>query len=432
MIGLARYKQLPRSILFLVGAQFLISLVNSAFLLILNIYLRKLGYGDTQIAGYTSYRFLAVLSLAFPLGIFIKGKALRPFFLTSSILVPLASMLVLRAVAARIDALIIAGFLMWGFGFMLMNVCALPFMMRATPDDRLSEAISLGHSTWSLAMVVSGAMITIFTQWGAFQIGKFNIVWDEYHILHLISYLSLTSVFLIWQIKEPIPRSRSNRFWNNFRAIRKDYDWDLIFKALTPTLLIAIGAGLTIPFINLFFNGVFNIDSQDFSMIGSATAILVFGSTLAVPAIKRRFGFKLAILIPQIAAVLMLILLALTELYASLPGALVVAIACYMLRQPLMNMANPMTSELTMKYVGEQNQELISAITSSVWSGSWFLSAKIFQFLRGQELAYYQIFLITAGLYGVGVLLYGLIIREFNRRHENTPLVADPVQPMEP
>lgn len=426
MLRRNRYAQLPRTILLLVSAQFMLSLVNSAFILILNIYLRKLGYSDAEIAGYSSYRFLVVLLLAFPLGIFIKGKPLKPFFIAGSLVVPLASVVVLQAVTAQAHFLTVAGFLLWGTGFMLMHVCVLPFLMRATPDEMISEAISLSHSTWSLATIVSGLLISILSALGGFKLSGFAVTWDEASILYSITLISIGGFFLVLRIEEASPRSASSRFLRNLGALRHDYDWDLLLKALTPTLIIAVGAGLTIPFVNLFFNAVFEMDSEEFSLIGSLTAILVFGSTLFVPSIKRRFGFGSAILIPQIAAVLMLVIMASTELMSQWPGALAIAIICYMLRQPLMNMANPMTSELTMKYVGEQNQELISAITSSVWSGSWFLSARIFQLLRSIDLHYYQIFLITAALYGFGVLLYTFIIREYQRR-EAVQIVADPV-----
>ncbi|PIZ65101.1 MAG: hypothetical protein COY19_08350 [Candidatus Marinimicrobia bacterium CG_4_10_14_0_2_um_filter_48_9] len=69
-----------------------------------------------------------------------------------------------------------------------------------------------------------------------------------------------------------------------------------------------------------------------------------------------------------------------------------------------------------MKYVGKRNQELISALDSSIWSASWFVSAKIFQFLRSVELPYYKIFLITAVLYSCGVLFYYRIIKEYEKR----------------
>ena len=51
-----------------------------------------------------------------------------------------------------------------------------------------------------------------------------------------------------------------------------------------------------------------------------------------------------------------------------------------MFRAPLMNMAAPLTSELTMSYVGNKNQEMLSAIVAAIWSGSWFLVQKFSSF----------------------------------------------------
>jgi len=66
-----------------------------------------------------------------------------------------------------------------------------------------------------------------------------------------------------------------------------------------------------------------------------------------------------------------------------------------------------------MNYVGKKNQELISALSSSLWSASWFVSAKVFEWLRLLQFRYYEIFLITAALYVIGVILFGLLIREY-------------------
>ena len=59
-------------------------------------------------------------------------------------------------------------------------------------------------------------------------------------------------------------------------------------QCVLPTLVIAIGAGLTIPFINLFFFHTFNIDSARFALIGGATSFLVALSSLIVPFVKKR------------------------------------------------------------------------------------------------------------------------------------------------
>jgi predicted MFS family arabinose efflux permease len=119
----------------------------------------------------------------------------------------------------------------------------------------------------------------------------------------------------------------------------------------------------------------------------------------------------------QSLAILSLIFLALSELGAGTTGGLVLAIFFYTLRQPLMNMAAPMTSEVTMMYVGERNREMMSALTASIWSGSWFISAWIFEILREEKVRYMNIFFITALLYALGVLAYMLLIRKHEKKN---------------
>jgi hypothetical protein len=116
--------------------------------------------------------------------------------------------------------------------------------------------------------------------------------------------------------------------------------------------------------------------------------------------------------------VIALALLATTEFYASLGIALVLAVICFLLRQPLMNVAGPMTSELVMSYVGKKNQEMVSALTAAIWSGSWFISSLIFKILRQSEWPYVYIFLITAFLYSIGVIWYYRLILDYNRREK--------------
>ncbi|MCF7807211.1 MAG: MFS transporter [Candidatus Marinimicrobia bacterium] len=426
---LSRYRKISPSVLLMIGAALMLLLVNSSFILILNIYLRKMGYADTVIAQYNSFRFLGTLLFAFPLGIFIKGKPLKPFFITGSIMVPSVSLSLLYCLEHGIELFIMPLFVLWGVSFMIYNVCSLPFIMRSEPEEVVTEAISLSYSTWSMAMIIAGSLINILSRVEQISLFGHQIVFDEYHTMFTIGLLGTLSIFLLIFIKEAKPRSSSDSFFANFKVMRNDYDWVLIGRVLTPNMIIAVGAGLTIPFVNLFFNSVFRLDSEDFSLIGAATAGIVFISTLGIAGIRRRYGFKTAIMFPQILAILFLIVLAMTQLVSHLSWAIYVAIGAFMLRQPLMNMAGPVTSELGMKYVGPRNQELISALSSSIWSASWFISAKIFQYLRQLEMDYYQIFIITAVLYSVGVFFYYMLINDFTKRDQEVEITAPPPQP---
>ena len=147
-------------------------------------------------------------------------------------------------------------------------------------------------------------------------------------------------------------------------------------------------------------------------MVGGITSLLIAISSLLVPFLKQKYGFKKSIINTQLYAVIALVLLSSTAYFNELSFMIYLAIFFYMFRAPLMNMAAPLTSELTMSYVGNKNQEMLSAIVAAIWSGSWFFSSKIFKFLIDINFNYSQIFYITSFLYLIGIYLYYKLIKK--------------------
>ena len=418
---LRSYLDLPRNIHLLFLLEFFLSLIHVAFILILNIYLRKQGFSDPEIASFNSLRFVGALAFALPLGIFIRGRRLKPFFKMASLMVPLTSIMIIEAIHYSMTPLIQLSFILWGIGMMLMRVCSLPFIIRHTTNDNSTEALSLSASTWSLSTMVSGLFISGLVWISNIKLNPDLIKLNEYGILWIITLIgSLSYVFTI-QINEDVDFNKGKR--PGIFSLHKTYDWSMIFKAISPLILISIGAGLTIPFVNLFFNSVFNFNSSDFSLLSSITAMLVFTFSLLVPTLRKKYGYWMTIVFVQTLAILCLVIMSLTEIYASYPYAVIIAVAAYIFRQPLMHMAHPASNELMMNYVGKNNQELISALSSSLWSASWFISAKLFEWLRLLDFRYYEIFLITAFLYVLGVILYVFLIKEYENIQKKSAVV---------
>ena len=406
------YADLPKNILMLFILELCLSLVHVAFILILNIYLRKEGYSDPEIASLNSLRFIGALAFSLPLGIYIRGRSLKPFFSLSTVLVPLISILLIESIRLHLLPLIQLAFLAWGIAMMFLRVCSLPFIIRNTTSKNSSQALSLNAATWSLATIISGLIISGLNWVSVIHILDVEIFFDERTILWIITLISIISIPFGFRIKEDKTKSESFGVRDTI-SLNKSYDWDLILKAISPLILISIGAGLTIPFVNLFFNSIFHFSSSDFSILGSATAFLVFFSSLMVPTLKQKYGYWMTIVFVQGLSICCLITLAMTELFSNSHYAIYFAVTAYVLRQPLMHMAHPSSNELMMNFVGKRNQELISALSSSLWSASWFISAKIFEWLRLLNFHYYEIFLITAVLYIIGVFLYAVIIKQF-------------------
>ncbi len=408
------YYNLPKNILLVILLEFTLSLIHVAFILILNIFLRKQGFSDPSIASLNSLRFIGALVFAVPLGIYIKGKKLKPFFIFAALIVPLTSILIIESVFYNLLSLIQLGFLLWGIGVMLMRVCSLPFIIRITTSENSTEALSLSASTWAMATMLSGIIISGLDWLSILNIGHYTLILNERVILWIITIIGSSAIYFALKIEEVTPLNKAKK---EIFSIRKSYDWDMIFKAISPLVLIAIGAGLTIPFVNLFFNSVFGLSSSQYSLLGSFTALLVFIFSLLVPSLRKKYGYWMTIVVVQSLAIFCLIVMAMMELYAEFSFAFTIAIVAYILRQPLMHMAHPASNELMMNYVGKKNQELISAISSSLWSASWFFSAKLFEWLRLLNYHYYEIFLITAVLYVIGVIMFAYLIREYDLKN---------------
>ena len=408
---LRRFLDLPQEVKRLIVIELLLSLVNGTMMLIFNIYLRNQGYSDAKIAEFTSYRFVGVLILALPTGLMLRGRPLKPFLWASCVAVPVAAWFMVDAAEAKHDTLLIVSTVVSGIGMMLGQVAAMPFVLRATTEKNRTEAISLNFASWSVALFSTGLLVPLLQSFGTVDLSFATVTFDEPTVIRLIVIGSSLSLFLLLGLKEgPPPDEKPIQLMN------ADYDWGRIVVATIPNFFIAIGAGLTIPFISLFFNGVFGLESGQFSILGGCAGIPVLCGFLLNPYIKRRFGYGAAIVVSQSLSVVFLVLMALTELVQEVQGMLWVAAFCFLMRQPLMNMAAPIASDLAIAYVGHRNRELMSALGATVWSGSWFISAKIFQYLRQLDLTYWQIFLITAGLYVFATSLYARLIVIHNRQ----------------
>lgn len=401
------YGKIEKAVLNVIIAEFFIQLINVAFLSIQLIYMQKCGYSDYESAGYISFRFLGVLLLAVPMGMYLKGRNIKPLFIISCIVVPTASILIIIATMYHWNQWLYFYQLLWGMGFTFIQIPVMPYILRNSIASNQTGAISLSYSTYSFGGIASGIII-----WGLYLINP--VIFNERNILLFLAISGFISLYFLHKIKitEYLPSFEGSRV-----DIRK-LDWFIIVKALIPTLIIAVGAGLTIPFISIFFFNVHHLGTDQFSLLNSIASILVAIAAMLVPYVKKSIGYKLAIPATQSFAVLALILLATTQFYAQLTIAVYLAMLCFLLRQPLMNMAGPMTSELVMNYVGKKNQEMVSALTAAIWSGSWFISSIIFKVLRQSGIAYVYIFLITAALYALGVIWYYALIVDYSRREK--------------
>lgn len=375
-------------------------------MLVLFLYMGELDYKDEEKAFYFIFRFVGVLFLSFPFGLWIKGRRLLPFFRISAYTLPLLTLGAVYAIHERISWLIVVIFIFWGLSFSLSQICKLPFILRHSPAGKLSEAITLTYSTWSWGNVLGGSIIFTLSN-------LFPSTFTSQNCIIFISLLSYLSLYFLNKVdknevitedKTPASQLKMNHF-----------DWKLIFQGLFPTLLIAVGAGMSIPFMNLYFEHTFGMTYTNYAALGFATHCMVFFMILQSPFIKGRFGYKRAIPITQTLAVLSLVMLGILEPFNEISFVFYLAVFFFIIRQPLMNIAQPMTTEIVMHYVGKKNQEIVSALMSMIWNGSFVLSGLLFALLRSFNLSFMYIFGYTAIFYFIAIIWYIWLLKKIDK-----------------
>lgn len=362
-------------------------------------------YSDAEYAHFTSYRYFGMLALALFLGMYIKGRKILPFIYISAFCVPFFALLIIIGVHIHSTPLLLISHLLWGTAYTFIQIPILPYIMRNAPADQQTRAITFNFATWSLATIIGSLLVAVFN-------GINPEIFTERNLLFVISFLSFAGVYFAMKMdkNEHVPIIKEKR------TNLKKYDWVIIMKALVPTAIIATGAGFTIPFMSLFFSNVHNMSTATFSTLNMLTAITVTIVAIYIPRLKDKYGYHKTIPTTQSFAIVALIIMATTQYYSQYSFAITIAAIFYLCRQPLMSAAVPMTSEITMKYVGENNREMVSALTSAIWSGTAYFSAVGFGILRHLDVEYVNIFWITSGMYSIGVVLYVMLIRDYNVR----------------
>lgn len=164
-----------------------------------------------------------------------------------------------------------------GMGFTFIQIPVLPYILRNSAISNQTGAISLSYSTYSFGGIASGFII-----WGLYFINP--ILFNEKNILLFLAFSGFLSLYFLFKIniKEHLPSFEGKRV-----DIRK-LDWYIIIKALIPTLIIAVGAGLTIPFISIFFFNIHHLGTEQFSLLNSLASIFVAIAAMLVPYVKKK------------------------------------------------------------------------------------------------------------------------------------------------
>ena len=175
-------------------------------------------------------------------------------------------------------------------------------------------------------------------------------------------------------------------------------NWSTISKLVLPLLITSIGAGLFMPFMNIFYRVVHN---QPDPVIGNVLAwgALAMGIGLVVaPPIADRIGKIKLVVFTQGLSIPFLILLGYS------PWFWMSTIGHYV-RLSLMNMGGPVYNAYVMENVEPQARSMVASLTNMAWNFGWAFSPSISGLLQIRY-GFNPVFLLVIILYTISVFMY--------------------------
>ncbi len=377
----------PNARLFLLSV-FGVGLASSIFSLFLNIYLLHLGYKQDFIGLMAAIPPLVTASMSVPAGLLSDAIGHRRALIVGVALSALGAFGIVLFTSPEPLVLSIG---ILGLGGALLQVVSAPFMIEESQEPERPHLFSVQFALQTLSgffgSFVGGALPPLFARGLAAQ-GS-----TVYQMTLAVSagLIGLSIFPLLGMRSAPRENSRAELRWSLKTPL------PLVFKLILPNMILGLGAGLFIPFMNVFFKLQFHISD---ALLGTLFALSAAGmgvASLAGPPLAQRLGKVRMIVFTQALSIPFLIAMAFVPI-------LWVSALAFVMRYALMPMSAPIYALFVMEQVAPEDRATINGWSTMAWNllfaGSAWLSGQL-----QVSLGFGAIFFIVCAVYSIGIVM---------------------------
>lgn len=261
-------------------------------------------------------------------------------------------------------------------------------------DEKRTAAFSLLNVLGWIASAVGAAVIS-------------SVVWFEgvgldlrqahLALFALVGILNLAVTPFLFKVGEG-PHLKRSGGWLPRKSGR------ILVRYLSYSVLIAIGAGLFVPIMTVWFSAAYGVPDHISGPVLSITSLLTAGVVVISPRLARKFGLVKATVATQASSTVFMLAVPLSPSFG-------ISATFYVVRVFLMNLSNPLTQSLVMGLVSPEERGMASGITASLWRLPNSLSTTVGLTLIGAGLLALPFFVAT-GLYAVGITIFWFFFRD--------------------
>jgi MFS family permease len=362
--------------------------------LLFNFYVLSLGMDANVVGQLTATNSMSALILAVPMGYladqlgrknaFIIGGLLLCMSIGGMVIWPFKSMLFIMSILS-------------GAAQSLSAVTMSPFLLENSGTEERTYLFSLASGAQMTASFVGNSIGGNLPTWIAQRQGVTPTSSTAYAgALAIVAVVGLFGLIPYIFMKMPRLKKSERALFAPFTYAAREPK--MLGKLILPMLVTSIGAGLLMPFMNVFFRVVYH---QPDPMVGTLMAwgALAMGVGLVIaPPIADRMGKIQLVVITQGLSIPFLALLGFAPWFW-LSGT------AYYVRIALMNMSGPVYQTFVMEKVEPEARATVASLVSMANSFGWAFSPSISGWLQ-VKYGFGPVFAGVLTLYTLSVFLY--------------------------
>jgi MFS family permease len=376
--------------------------------LLFNFYALSLNLNQSILGHLITINSMTALFLALPLGYFadilgrknslLLGGALTSLAIASMVLWPSPPLFYAMAVVM-------------GAAQSLSAVTMAPFLLENSTAEERTYLFSLSQGLSMTASFVGNSVGGYLPTWIGHALGVEATSSTAYAgALGIIAAFATLGLLPLLALQTPqLAASDRSLFAPIDYAVKHI---DTIGKMVLPMLITSVGAGLFMPFMNVFFRVVYH---QPDPVIGNVLAwgALFMGIGLIVaPPIADRIGKIQLVVISQALSIPFLALLGFA------PWFWLSALSHY-IRLTLMNMGGPVYNAFVMEHVEPKSRAMVASLTSMAWNFGWAFSPSISGWMQ-VHYGFGPVYLYVIFIYTISVFLYWVFF--WKKETEESPI----------
>jgi MFS family permease len=383
----------PNARLYLVSA-LLTGAALGVYRLLFNFYMLSLGYDERLLGQLITTTSMTALLVALPMG-YLSDMIGRKWSLIlggASVVAAILTMVLLPSIP-----MFFAMNMLMGAGQSLSAVTMSPFLMENSGIQERTYLFSLSVGLQTAAGAVGNWVGGYLPTWvaEARDVSPTSSVAyaGALSLIALGAAIALAPLF--WLTTPNLRRSQRAIFTPFQYASQHPME---LSKLILPMLLISLGAGLIMPFMNVFFRNVHFVSDPVIGTLFAWGSLAMGIGILLAPPLADRLGKVQLVVITQGLSIPFLAIMGYSPWFW-------MSATAYYIRLTLMNMGGPVYQAFVMERVEEESRATVASLVSMANNFGWAFSPTISGLIQ-VKYGFNPVFMMTITLYSIAVFLY--------------------------